>query len=328
MNAKDKISVIVPCYNEAEVLMDFYHTAKSVLTEKVYNADYEILFIDDGSKDATSEIIEKLSDEDEHVKFLIFSRNFGKESAMYAGLQYASGNYMVIIDADLQHPPQVIAEMYQEIKSGKYDMIATRRKNRNTDTRIRAFFSEMFYKFMNIMSGINMGNNAMDFRMLNKKATDAILSMTEYNRFSKGIFEWIGFRTRWLEIEIADRKAGKSKWSLRKLFAYSLEGCIAFSTLPLSLASIVGFLFCVTALIMIVLMIIEALTKGIAGTGYATIVCIILMVGGIQLFCIGILGQYIAKTYLESKRRPMFLIQNCNIENIQRKNSIETKEIF
>lgn len=314
MNTEDKISVIVPCYNEAEVLKDFYHTTKTVLDEQICGADYEILFIDDGSKDATPEIIEKLSEEDEHVKFLLFSRNFGKESAMYAGLQYASGQYMVIIDADLQHPPHIIAEMYQEIKSGKYDMIATRRKNRNTDTKVRAFFSETFYKFMNRISGINMGNNAMDFRMLNRKATDAILSMTEYNRFSKGIFEWIGFRTHWLEIEIADRKAGKSKWSFKKLVAYSLEGCIAFSTLPLSLASIIGFLFCATALILIILMVIQALTEGAAGTGYATIVCIILLVGGIQLFCIGILGQYIAKTYLESKKRPKYLIQNCNTE--------------
>lgn len=311
----DKISVIVPCYNEADVLSDFYRETTAVLSQRMKLDAYEILFVDDGSRDATSNIIEELCGQDEHVEFLSFSRNFGKESAMYAGLQYADGDYVVIMDADLQHPPHVIIEMYQMMKSNRYDMIATRRKNRDTDTRGRAFFSELFYKIMNRMSGINMGNNAMDFRMLNKKARNAILSMSEYNRFSKGIFEWIGFRTCWLEIEIADRKAGQSKWSFKKLVAYSLEGCISFSTLPLSLASVVGFLCCLIALIIIVIMAIQALTTGVTGTGYATIICVILLIGGIQLFCIGILGQYLARTYLESKRRPKYLLQNLSKED-------------
>lgn len=315
MNQAEKISVIVPCFNEEDVLEAFYQETTRILIDEMQLQDFEILFVDDGSKDRTYEILKKLSEKDEHVEFLSFSRNFGKESAMYAGLKYADGEYTVIMDADLQHPPCYIAQMYKLIKTKEYDMIATRRISRGRENRFRSFCSESFYKIMNRISGINMGNNAMDYRMFNKKAREAILSMTEYNRFSKGIFEWIGFKTFWLEIEIADRKAGTSKWSFKKLLLYSLEGCTAFSTLPLALSSFMGFLFCIVAVLMILIMAIQSIIMGVEGSGYTTIICAILLVGGVQLFCIGILGQYLSKTYMEVKGRPKFLIQDmskCN----------------
>lgn len=318
-----KISIVVPCYNEEDVLHTFYNTTKKILEKDMGLNNYELLFVNDGSKDDTGKILAELSKQDEHVQYLTFSRNFGKESAMYAGLQYADGDYTVIMDADLQHPPEAIIDMYREIETGNYDMIATRRKNRNTDTKIRALLSQTFYKIMNKISGINMGDNALDFRMFNKKAKAAILSMVEYNRFSKGIFEWIGFRTYWLEVEIADRVAGNSKWSFKSLFKYSLEGCIAFSTVPLALSSILGLLFCSIALIIILAMFIEFCIYGSTGTGYATIICTILLVGGVQLFCVGILGQYFAKAYLEIKQRPKFLLLDMS----DKKKSLCAEEI-
>lgn len=326
MEASDKVSIIVPCYNEEDVLYDFYNEVSKIMQggAKRYGFDFEILFIDDGSKDTTIEIVRELSEKDEHIEYLSFSRNFGKESAMYAGLLFAEGNYTVLMDADLQHPPEVVITMYEKMKTGRYDMIATRRRDRNTDTRFRAFFSQLFYKIMNKISGIDMGNNAMDFRMFNSRAKKAILSMGEYNRFSKGIFEWIGFRTCWLEIEITDRKAGNSKWSLLKLFRYSLEGCMAFSTLPLAISSFMGFVFCMAAIGMILIMVFQSLIAGVEGSGYTTIICMILLVGGIQLFCIGILGQYLSKAYLEVKHRPKFLLQDLS----ENKKDIYDKDIF
>lgn len=314
MKSVDKISIVIPCYNEEDVLLNFYEETKKVMQTGAqrYQLDFEMLFVDDGSKDTTAAIIKELHEKDGHVEFLSFSRNFGKESAIYAGLQFADGDYTVIMDADLQHPPEVILQMYEEMKSGRYDMIATRRKNRSSDTKIRAAGAKMFYKVMNKISGIDMGNNAMDFRMLNHKTKNAILSMGEYNRFSKGIFEWVGFRTCWLEIEIPERKAGTSKWSFVKLFRYSLEGCMAFSTLPLALSSFIGFALCLIAVLMIIIMVVQTMITGVEGSGYATIICTILLVGGVQLFCIGILGQYLSKAYLEVKRRPKFLIQDLS----------------
>ncbi len=311
----DKISIIVPCYNEEAVLLEFYNEITKVLMDQMNHDNYEILFIDDGSKDSTSNIIESLSIKDAHVQYVTFSRNFGKESAMYAGMVYSEGDYTVIMDADLQHPPKYIPEMYKIIKSGHYDMVATRRRTRGNESKFASFCSETFYKFMNKISGINMGDNAMDFRMFNKKAKNAIVNLTEYNRFSKGIFEWIGFRTHWLEIEINDRAAGVSKWSFRKLLAYAIDGCVAYSTLPLHLSSLFGIVFCLMAFIMIIIMVTEAAIFGITRSGYATTVCLILLVGGIQLFCIGILGQYLAKDYLENKKRPIFLVQKTSKED-------------
>lgn len=309
-----KLSIVVPCYNEEAVLYDFYGEITKILVKEMKQSDYEVIFVNDGSKDSTEAIIQELADKDKHIQFVSFSRNFGKESAMYAGLVYAEGEYTVIMDADLQHPPKYIPQMYQIIQSGKYDMVATRRKSRGNESIFASFCSESFYKFMNKISGINMGDNAMDYRMFNKKTKQAIVNLKEYNRFSKGIFEWIGFRTYWLEIEINDRVAGESKWSFKKLLAYAIEGCVAYSTLPLHLSSLLGILFCLIAFAMIVIMVIQALAFGGTGSGYATIICLILLVGGIQLFCIGILGQYLAKDYLENKKRPIYLIQKTSKE--------------
>lgn len=324
MKAGNKISVVVPCYNEEDVLLDFYHEVHRIMTERLQLAEYEILFVDDGSKDASAGIMKELSEKDEHVEFISFSRNFGKESAIYAGLQFADGDYSVIMDADLQHPPEVIVKMYEEMKKGSFDMVATRRKNRGMNRGPRDFGAQIFYKMMKRISGIDMGNNAMDFRMLNSKAKRAILSMGEYNRFSKGIFEWVGFRTCWLEIEIPDRKAGKSKWSLGKLFHYSLEGCMAFSTLPLALSSLIGFILCLIAGFMIMVMIVQTIVTRVEGSGYATIICTILMVGGVQMFCIGILGQYLAKAYLEVKQRPKFLVQDLS----EKKRNVHDRDLL
>lgn len=316
MEHKEKISVVVPCYNEEAVLSKFYEEITRVLRNECECESYEVIFVDDGSKDGTHEIIKKLAEKDSCVEYIAFSRNFGKESAMYAGLKYADGDYTVIIDADLQHPPKYIPQMYEQILTGKYDMIATRRKERGNESKIRSFCSKLFYKFMNSISGIDMGNNALDFRMFNMKAKKAIIDMSEYNRFSKGLFEWIGYRTYWMEIEIEDRVAGESKWSFKKLLSYSIEGCVAFSTLPLHLSSLFGIVFCLVAFIMVIIMFVQAILFGITGTGYATTICVMLLIGGVQLFCIGILGQYLAKDYLENKNRPIFLIQDTSKEEI------------
>lgn len=308
----DKISIVVPCYNEEAVLNKFYKEITQIMKNDLKECDYEVIFVDDGSKDKTYEIIKKISEIDFHIQYVSLSRNFGKESAMYAGLKYADGDYTVIMDADLQHPPRYIPQMYSEIKIGQYDMIATRRCKRGKESKIRSICSELFYKLMNKISGIDMGNNALDYRMFNRKTKNAIINLPEYNRFSKGIFEWIGFRTKWLEIEIDNRVAGESKWSFKKLLSYSIEGCVAFSTMPLYVSSIFGFIFCLVAFFMIVGMVVESLVYGSSGTGFATIICLILIVGGIQLFCIGILGQYLAKDYLENKKRPIFLVQDTS----------------
>lgn len=314
---KEKISIVVPCYNEESVLSDFHQEITRVLSGEMNNVDYEVVFVDDGSIDSTYEMLQQMSLQDSHIQYVSFSRNFGKESAMYAGLKYADGEYTVIMDADLQHPPKYILEMYKQIKTGKYDMIATRRTRRGNESKLRTVCSEIFYGLMNKISGINMGKNAMDYRMFNRKAKDAIVNLTEYNRFSKGIFEWIGFRTLWLEIEIGDRAGGESKWSFKKLIAYSIEGCVAFSTIPLHLSSLMGIIFCVIAFVMIIVMVIQALAYGASGTGFATIICLMLFIGGIQLFCIGILGQYIAKDYVQNKKRPIFIVQNASKEETE-----------
>lgn len=315
-----KISIVVPCYNEEAVLNEFYREITNTLLNEMQHDNYEVVFVDDGSHDSTAEIMEKLSREDNHIQYVSFSRNFGKESAMYAGLTYADGDYTVIMDADLQHPPRYIPEMYESIKDNQYDMVATRRKSRSDESKIKSLYSGLFYKFMNRISGIDMGNNAMDFRMLNRKAKNAIVNLREYNRFSKGIFEWIGFRTKWLEIDIDKRAAGETKWSFRKLLAYAIEGCVAYSTLPLHLAALFGMLFCITAFIIIFITIIKAIVYGHTGSGYATIVCLMLFIGGVQLFCMGIMGQYIAKDYLENKKRPIYLVQKTSKEYIENEN--------
>lgn len=303
------LSVIVPCYNEEENVRDFYD-------ELCRNADFfrekqielEILYVDDGSRDRTVLEVKKLHEEDERVRLISFSRNFGKEAAIYAGLQKCRGDLAVLMDADLQDPPSLLPEMYAYIEQG-YDSVATRRVTRKGEPVIRSFFARMFYKLMNKISRTEIVDGARDYRLMTRQVVDAILSMTEYNRFTKGIFGWVGYETKWLEYENVERRKGETKWSFWKLFLYSLEGIIAFSTVPLTIASVAGVFFCMVAFIIIIVTIVRKLVFGDPTSGWPSLVCIIMMVSGVQLFCLGIVGQYLSKTYMEVKRRPIYLVR-------------------
>ena len=301
-----KISIIVPCYNEEEVLNIFYDELIKNL-KKIKNVNYEIMFVDDGSKDNTLNEIRKLSKLDKDVRYISFSRNFGKEAAMYAGLENVTGDYVAIMDADLQDPPSLLPEMYNYVKKGEYDSVATRRVTRVGEPKIRSFFARMFYKLINKISKADIVDGARDFRLMNRQMIDAIISMSEYNRFSKGIFGWVGFKTKWLEYENIERVAGTTKWNFWKLFVYSIEGIVGFSTFPLVLSSIFGMLFILLSFLFILLIIFKTLVFGDPTSGWPSLVCIILFVSGIQLFCIGIIGQYLSKTYLEVKHRPIYI---------------------
>ena len=303
------LSVIVPCYNEEESVALFYcelMKQSSYFAEK--GVDIELLYIDDGSRDRTAEEVKKLRAQDERVHLLSFSRNFGKEAAMYAGLEHAAGDYVVLMDVDLQDPPALLPEMFSYVEQG-YDSVATRRVNRKGEPPIRSFFARMFYRLMKKISKTEMMDGARDYRMMTRQMVDAILSMQEYNRFTKGIFGWVGFETKWLEYENVERARGETKWSFWKLFLYSLDGITAFSTVPLLLASVVGVVFCIIAFLMILFIIVRKLIFGDPVSGWPSLVCIILMTSGVQFFCTGILGQYLAKTYMEVKRRPIYLIK-------------------
>lgn len=303
------LSVIVPCYNEEENIRDFYDELfKNDLFFKEKKIDVEVIYVDDGSKDKTVAEIKKLRGEDERVHLLSFSRNFGKEAAIYAGLQKAKGDMVVLMDADLQDPPSLLPEMYRYIEEG-YDSVATRRVTRKGEPPIRSFFARMFYRLMNKISRTEIVDGARDFRLMTRQVVDAILAMTEYNRFTKGIFGWVGYETKWLEYENIERKKGETKWSFWKLFLYSMEGITAFSTMPLTVAAVIGALFCVLAFCMIIVIIFKTLIYGDPTSGWPSMVCIILLVGGIQLFCLGIAGQYLSKTYMEVKRRPIYLVK-------------------
>lgn len=303
------LSVIVPCYNEEENIRDFYN-------ELMKNADFlrqrelgiEILYIDDGSKDKTAEEVKKLCSEDERVHLVSFSRNFGKEAAIYAGLQKSKGDLIVMMDADLQDPPSLLPEMYSYIEQG-YDSVATRRVTRKGEPVIRSFFARMFYKIMNKISKTEIVDGARDYRLMTRQVVNAILSMTEYNRFTKGIFGWVGYETKWIEFENIERKKGETKWSFWKLFLYSLEGITAFSTMPLAVASVMGVLFCFFAILLIIVTIVRKLMFGDPTSGWPSLVCIISLISGVQLFCLGIVGQYLSKTYMEVKRRPIYLVK-------------------
>ena len=303
----DKISVIVPCYNEQEALPFFYEAIGKMKQE--YNVDYEFVFVDDGSRDRTLEILRDFAKKDERVKYISFSRNFGKESAIYAGLEHVTGDYISMMDADLQDPPELLMEMYQEIKKDEYDCIGTRRVTRKGEPPIRSFFAHCFYKLMNKISKAEIVDGARDFRLMTRQMVNAILDVKEYNRFSKGIFGWVGFKTKWLEYENIERVAGNTKWSFWKLFLYSLDGIVAFSTVPLSVASAFGMLFLFIAFIMIVFIIAKTLIFGDPVAGYPSMMCVMFFIGGIQLFSIGVLGQYLSKTYLETKNRPIYIIK-------------------
>lgn len=304
----EKISVIVPCYNEEKALPYFYKEIYKVASE-MSNIDFEFIFVDDGSKDNTLCILRELRKQDERCRYISFSRNFGKEAAIYAGLENAKGDYVAMMDADLQDPPKLLKEMYDAIKNEGYDCAATRRVDRKGEPIIRSFFARKFYKIINKISNADIVDGARDFRLMTRQMVDAILKMNEYNRFSKGIFGWVGFNTKWIAYENVDRVAGETKWSFWKLLIYAIEGIIAFSTVPLSIAAVVGIIFFIVALIMIGFIIVRTLIWGDPTSGWPSLVCIIFFASGIQLFCTGILGQYLAKTYLETKKRPIYLVK-------------------
>lgn len=303
------LSAVVPCYNEEENVPYFYaEFLKNEEFLKKHDLDFEILYIDDGSRDHTVDEVKKLIAKDSRIRLVSFSRNFGKEAALYAGLQKAKGDYIACMDADLQDPPSLLPEMLEAIWEG-YDTVATRRVTRKGEPLIRSFFARMFYRLMNRISETEVVDGARDFRLMTRQVVDAILSMKEYNRFTKGIFGWVGFHTKWLEFENIERKKGETKWSFWKLFVYSLEGITSFSTAPLGFAVLMGILFCLAAFAFIVFTIIRKAIFGDPTSGWPSLVCIICLVSGVQLFCLGIVGQYLAKTYMEVKNRPIYLIK-------------------
>lgn len=309
----DKISVIIPCFNE-EASLPFYKEEILKVMQQMSSEEFELLFINDGSKDTTLPLLKQYAAEDDRFKYVSFSRNFGKEAAIYAGLQHSTGDYVCIMDADLQDPPSLLPEMYAIVKNQGYDSVATRRVSRKGEPAIRSFFARMFYKIINRISDADIVDGARDYRLMSRAMVDAIVSMSEYNRFSKGIFGWVGFKTKWLEYENVERVAGETKWSFWKLFKYSIEGMTAFSVLPLQIASVFGVLFSSIAFIMIIVIIIRTLIFGDPTSGWPSMVCIVMMIGGIQLLCIGILGQYLSKTYLETKHRPIYIEKETNIK--------------
>jgi len=304
----DKISVVVPCYNEEEVLPLFYKEITKVISS-IKECEFEVLFINDGSADGTLKILKEFAEKDEQMKFISFSRNFGKEAAIYAGLQNATGEFVVLMDADLQDPPELISSMYRILKEEDVDCVGTRRVTRKGEPVVRSFFARMFYRIINKIAKINIVDGARDFRMMKRNMVDAILGVSEVNRFSKGIFSWVGFDTKWIPYENVNRAAGKTKWSFWSLFRYSIEGIVGYSTMPLTFAALLGVLFCFIALIMVCVIVVRTLMWGDSTAGWPSLVCIICFIGGIQLFCIGILGEYLAKTYLETKKRPIYVVK-------------------
>ena len=303
-----EISIVVPCYNEEASLPLFYREITRVAAEMDY-ADFEFVFIDDGSEDNTLPTLRRLAAADRRVRFVSFSRNFGKEAGMLAGLEAATGDYVALMDADLQDPPALLPELYKAVTEEGYDCAATRRTTREGEPPIRSFCARMFYKIINKISDADIVDGARDYRLMRRSMVDAILSLREYNRFSKGIFGWVGFKTKWVPYVNVERVAGETKWSFWKLFRYSLEGIVAFSTVPLALASVLGVLMCLAAFVFVVVVLVKTLAFGDPVGGWPSMMCVILFLGGVQLLCIGILGQYLSKTYLETKRRPVYLVR-------------------
>ncbi|MDB7951498.1 glycosyltransferase family 2 protein [Faecalitalea cylindroides] len=309
----EKITVIVPCYNEEEALNYYYAEMNKVMGELSEYA-FELLFINDGSKDNTLGILKSFSQKDERVKYISFSRNFGKEAAMYAGFKNSTGDYVCLMDADLQDPPKLLPVMLKAIKEEGYDSVATRRVTRKGEPPIRSFFARLFYKIMNFISDTELMDGARDYRLMTRQFVNSLLELSEYNRFSKGLFGWVGFETKWIEFENVERVAGETKWSFWKLLLYSIEGIVAFSTAPLAISSFIGILMLVVALLLIVFIVVRTLLFGDPVEGWPSLVCIISMIGGIQLFCIGILGQYLSKTYLETKKRPIYIVKESKLK--------------
>ncbi len=304
----DKLTIIVPCYNEEEVLPAFYQETAKVL-DTMNEVEGEFLFIDDGSRDGTLGQLRALKERDSRCHYLSFSRNFGKEAAMLAGLQHAEGDYCVIMDADLQHPPRLLPEMYEAVKDGEYDCCDGFRKDREGEGALRSFLSKQFYKVIQKMSHMKMEDGAGDFRMMSRKMVEAVLELKEYNRYMKGIFSYVGFETKWLPFENVERAAGKTKWSFKSLFKYAIDGIFSFSTTPVSIAAILGTILFVLSMVYGLCTGISTLVFGNKVSGYTTIVCLILFLNGIQLLVMSILGEYIAKNYMESKGRPVYIIK-------------------
>ena len=300
-------SCIVPCFNEEEVIPLYYEEMQKVRKQEEGKIDFEIIFIDDGSKDKTLEVIKKLSEQDECIHYVSFSRNFGKEAAMYAGFEHANGEYVVTMDVDLQDPPHLIPEMIRSIEEEGYDSVATRRVTRKGEPPIRSFFARRFYGLINKISDADIVDGARDFRMMKRDMVNAILSMPEYNRFTKGIFGWVGFKTKWIEFENVERAAGETKWSFWKLFRYALEGIIAFSTVPLTIVSLIGVIVCIIAFLFLLFVFIRATIFGDPVAGWPSLICVISFLSGIQLLGIGVVGMYLSKTYLETKKRPIYI---------------------
>ncbi len=307
------LSVVVPCYNEQESIALFYNEIIKVSDSMKSYVDFEFIFVDDGSHDDTLSILRGLQKQDNRVKYISFSRNFGKESAMYAGLEKSSGDYIALMDVDLQDPPYLLKTMYDNIINEDYDCIATRRVTRKGEPPIRSLFARCFYYLINKISDVKIVDGARDYRLMTRQMAESVLSLKEYNRFSKGIFGFVGYKTKWLEYENVKRAEGETKWSFWKLVLYSLDGITAFSTVPLSIASILGILMCIFAFIVICVIVIRTLLWGDPVAGWPSMMCLITFIGGIQLFCIGILGQYLAKTYLETKKRPIYIVKEEKI---------------
>lgn len=313
-----KVSLIIPCYNEEEALLPLYEELVKV-TGSLENYDFEFLFVDDGSKDKTLEVLKEFAKKDDKVKYISFSRNFGKEAAMYAGFCNAGGDYVAVMDADMQDPPSLLPKMLEILESEEYDSVATRRVTRKGEPPIRSFFAKMFYKIIRKISDSDVVDGARDFRLMKREMVDAIVSMCESNRFSKGIFGWVGFKTFWLPYENVERVAGKTKWNFFGLLKYSIDGIVGFSSTPLKIASFSGFLFTFLSLVMLIVVFVRALAFGDPVAGWPSTICIILFIGGIQLFSLGIMGQYIAKIYTETKKRPHYIVAQTNKSDIVRK---------
>lgn len=305
---KKKISIVVPCYNEEESVPLFYKEMDSI-SQSLDHTLFEFLFINDGSSDKTLEEIRLLAKQDERVRYLSFSRNFGKEAGMYAGLSYATGDYVAIMDVDMQDPPSMILTMYEELQKGEYDCIGLRTDSHKGYSLLRKFFTKCWYKIIAKISSIEQVPGARDFRLMKRQMVDAIISMNEYNRYSKGIFSFVGFSTKWLEYEAPERVAGETKWSFWKLFKYAMEGILAFSTTPLVLSAFIGILFCFIAFLAVIVIIVKTLVWGDPVGGWPSLACIIMLVSGIQLFFFGIMGMYLSKAYLEIKKRPLYIIK-------------------
>ena len=308
-----KISIVVPCFNEEKCLNNFYDEIKKIINKN--KNTFEIIFVDDGSIDKTLDIIKILGKKDKIIKYISFSRNFGKEAAMLAGMEASTGDLVTIMDVDLQDPPSLLPQMIKLVEKEEYDVVATRRVTRKGEPRIRSFFARVFYKLINKMSKVEMVDGARDYRIMTRQVVDSILKMKEYNRYSKGIFSYVGFNTKWLEYENVKRVNGETKWSFGKLFIYAIEGITSFTTIPLTISAVIGIIFCLIAFIMIIFIIVRTLVYGDPTSGWPSLTCIIFLVSGVQLLCIGVIGEYLAKMYLEVKNRPIYIVKETNFHN-------------